>query len=290
MVAETTRILSDLHYGHPSSRVQRLEALRPLFAGADRVVFNGDSLETRSGPASERSAEYRERFLEFVLREAPRCTLLTGNHDADLSDHHYLDLVGGLMLVTHGEVFFDDLVPWSPDQPQIRDLYRQELAALPADVRDRPEERLAAGKRACARMKLGRDPHTRNLWQRGLRTAHFVGAPRRTWAMFRAWSEMPNRAAAFARRFRPHARFVVVGHTHRPGIWFPGNLIVINTGSFCPPFGGYLVDVSLTAVVARRVARDRDVFRPGRVVAAFALAPDEDNVEGAAMPSPVPAP
>ena len=127
---EVIRILSDLHYGDRSSRVRSLAALRPLFAGADRVVFNGDSLETRAGRSANRTEQHRQRFLDFVHHEVPRGVLLTGNHDADISDLHHLDLLGGIVFVTHGEILFEDLVPWSAEQPQIGELYRQELAAL----------------------------------------------------------------------------------------------------------------------------------------------------------------
>jgi hypothetical protein len=68
--------------------------------------------------------------------------------------------------------------------------------------------------------------------------------------------------------------------------------VVINTGSFCPPFGCYAVDVSPEQVVVRRVRYSRDSFELGRVVAAFALAPTSDGAEGSAttVPELVPTP
>lgn len=288
----TTRILSDLHYGNPASRVRSLAALRPLFAGADRIVFNGDSLEMRSNPAAPEVEEMRRQFLEFVRNEAPRFALLTGNHDAGISDTHHLDLLGGLVFVTHGEILFEDLVPWSTELPQIRELYRQQLAALSSTERDRLEARLAACKRACAQLRLPPDSHPRKSWGRTLHTARTFWPLTRTLAMMRAWRELPERAAAFARRHRPRARFAVVGHTHLPGVWYPRDVVVINTGSFCPPWGCYAVDVSPERVVVRRVRHHRDGFDLGRVVASFVLAPASDGSEGssATVPQLVPAP
>jgi predicted phosphodiesterase len=277
VAAEITRILSDLHYGDPASRVRSLAALGPLFAGADRIVFNGDTLETRASPISSQTDELRREFLEFARHEVPRCTLVTGNHDADVSDTHSLDLLGGLVFVTHGEVLFDELVPWSRELPQIRRLFREELAALAPAQRDDPAERLAACKRACAKLRLPHNPHPRGLWQRVLLTARIFWPPQCTLAMIRAWHELPGRAATFASQYRPGSRFVVVGHTHRPGVWMRPGMVVINTGSFRPPFGCYAVDVSPEWVVVRRVRHHQGSFALGRVVASFALAPTDEN-------------
>lgn len=277
MAAEITRILSDLHYGDPASRVRSLDALGPLFDGADRIVFNGDTLETRPSPISSQTDETRREFLEFARHKVPRCTLITGNHDADLSDTHSLDLLGGIVLVTHGDVLFDELVPWSRELPQIRQLFREQLALLTPAQREDPGERLAACKRACGKVRLPHDPHGRGLWQRVLLTARIFWPPQYPLAMIRAWRELPDRAAAFAREFRPGSRFVLVGHTHRPGVWLRPGSVVINTGSFRPPFGCYAVDVSPEWVVVRRVRHRQGNFALGRVVASFALAPTDEN-------------
>jgi predicted phosphodiesterase len=292
VVPEVTRILSDLHFGDPASRVRSLAALCPLFAGADRIVFNGDSLETRRSPISHKTDAFRQEFIEFTQTEVPRCIVVTGNHDPDVSTIHHIELLGGLVFVTHGEVLFDDLVPWSRELSQIRDLFRQELAALPSSQRDAPGERLAASKRACARLELADDPHPRHPWGRVLRTARIFWPPRRSWAMFTAWRQLPDRAAAFAREYRPGARFIAVGHTHRPGVWIRPDLVVINTGSFQPPFGCYAVDVSIEQIVVRQVRHSGGSFDLGRVVAAFALAPTRDGLPDspAIMPNMAPAP
>jgi predicted phosphodiesterase len=277
VAADITRILSDLHYGDPASRVRTLAALRPLFAGADRIVFNGDTLETRASPISSQTDEIRREFLEFARHEVPCCTLVTGNHDADLSGTHSLDLLGGLVLVTHGEVLFDELVPWSHELPQIRRLYQEELAVLTPTQRDDPTERLTACKRACSKLRLPHNPHPRDLWQRLIFTARIFWPPQCTLAMVRAWHELPGRAAAFASQYRPGSRFVVVGHTHWPGVWMRPGMVVINTGSFRPPFGCYAVDVSPEWVVVRRVRHHQGSFALGRVVASFALAPTDES-------------
>jgi predicted phosphodiesterase len=289
---EVIRILSDLHYGDRASRVRSLAALIPLFGGADRIVFNGDSLDTRIPPSSQRTPHLHRHFLEFIHQEVPGAILLTGNHDADISDVHHLDLLGGIVFVTHGEILFEDLVPWSREQPEIGELYRQQLAALPAAERNRLEARLDACKRACVQLRFVRDPQPRGPWRRTMQTAATFWPPRRTFAMIRAWRELPARVAAAVRCHRPRARFAIVGHTHLPGVWYQPDVVVINTGSFCPPFGGYAVDVSPEEVVVRRVRQQGRQFCLGRVVASFALAPTGDGlgdasaIAGGLVPAP----
>ena len=58
-------------------------------------------------------------------------TVLTGNHDPDVSPHHTLDLADGRVFVTHGDILFDSIVPWSRDAAEIGRLLSAGLAALP---------------------------------------------------------------------------------------------------------------------------------------------------------------
>ena len=270
-----TRILSDLHYGDPTSRVQSLASLRPLFEGADHIVFNGDSVETRPGPPADWRRKLRAQFLEFVQREVPRAIVVTGNHDADLSETHHIDLLAGIVFVTRGEIFFDDLVPWG-SQPRLRHLFARELAGLSASARLTLEGRLAAGKRACARLELLYDPLDHGLSAGLKRARHTVWPPWKPLSMMRAWWELPWRASDFAAHHRPNARFVVFCHTHLAGVWRRGGVVVINNGTFCRPFVSYSTDVSPGGIVVRRVVRRGEDFVMGRVVAAFALAPTGD--------------
>jgi predicted phosphodiesterase len=80
-------------------------------------------------------------------------------------------------------------------------------------------------------------------------------------------------AAAFVRLHRPQAKFFLVGHTHRPGAFrTPSGVVVINTGSFCRPFGGSVVDLSGDRVIVRSIAVRDGAFHLGGILAEFALA------------------
>jgi predicted phosphodiesterase len=267
------RIVSDLHYGDHASRVTRLPQLRPLLDGVDHLVLNGDTLDTRPGPHPAHTADCRAAVLDFFPRHARAVTLLSGNHDPDFTPRHQLDLAGGEIWVTHGDVFFDDLVPWGNDAPLLRTRLAAELAALPAAQRDDLAARFTAVRRVALSIPQ-RHQSERNVWKYAL---HFLGdtvwPPARLGRVVRAWREGPRLAAAFARRHRPRARFVVVGHTHRPGlVRTPDGLVVLNTGSFCAPLAGHVVDVAPGRIALRALARRGGEFRAGAIIAEFPLA------------------
>lgn len=268
MTRPFTRILSDVHYGEGACLVTDLRQLDPLLADV-AAVLNGDTIDTRPHPQAGLVERLRADVMAW-LRGRP-VTLLTGNHDPEIGTLHHLDLAGGAVLVTHGDVVFDEIVPWSIDAGMIRALVARERTAFPqptfADL-------LVAHRRAAwaipRRLKTGVPP----LRACGNFLTDTIWPPLRIPRILRSWLELPDRAAAFAARHRPAARCIVVGHTHRPGVWTqPDGRVVINTGSYCRPLGRLIVDVAADHVAARRVIRRGRDFHPGPVVAEIALAP-----------------
>lgn len=273
MPAEFTRIFSDVHYGDRSSRVRQLAQLAPLLEGVPALILNGDTLETRPGPTPQLVTEQRAEVLEFFPRHAPRVTFLTGNHDADLATHHALELADGAIFVTHGDILYENIVPWSLDVGLIQRRLAEAFSAAPPTQRQVLETQLEIFRRVA--MTIPQRHHSeRNFWKY---TYHFacdtLWPPHRFLHILRAWREMPDRAAALLRQHRPQAKFILVGHTHHPGIWRrPDGVVVINTGSFSRPFGGLVVDVAPGRLTVRRIVARRGEFHPGLVVAEFALA------------------
>lgn len=273
MRVAVTRIISDLHYGDRASRVRRLEQLQPLLEEVDHLVLNGDTLDTRPSARPDRARAWREEAREFFRRHVPRTTWLTGNHDADLSEEHQLDLAQGEVFVFHGDIVFDAIVPWSRDAPVVRARLAEALAGLGPGAGD-----TLAGRTAAFRQVALTLPQRHQAGQRGLRPllrylADTVWPPHRAAAVLRAWASMPGRCVQLARRHRPGARFVVAGHTHYPGVWQPrGGPVVINTGSFTLPVGAYAVDLADGAVRVRPVRHRGTLFHAGPARAEFALA------------------
>ena len=273
VAGELIRIFSDVHYGDRVSRVRSLAQLRPLLDGVTHLVLNGDTFDTRPSPTSELTAQQRTEVLAFFPGEVPRVTFLTGNHDPDFSPQHTLDLADGKFFVMHGDILHDDIVPWSQDAPLIRPQIAAALAALPAAERDQLAARFAVWRRVAAGIPQRHQSETRGLRYAVQFARDTVWPPSRVWRILRAWRGEPARAAAFVRAHRPAAKFIAVGHTHRPGFWrTAAGLTVINTGSFCRPLGGCTIDLVDDRVTVRRIELRGGEFHAGETLAEFSLA------------------
>ncbi|HEY0943990.1 MAG TPA: metallophosphoesterase [Opitutaceae bacterium] len=263
------RILSDLHLYDAATRVRDLTQLEPLLAGVRTLVINGDSCDTCHGTTPAQVAALQRFFRERV----PDVIFITGNHDPDISDTHELMLAGGRLWLAHGDVCFDDIAPWSRNQPELWRHVQQQLQANPsADYREIAIRHRIA--RAAARA-VGREfnPSEIAFSAKLARTWRTFFPPRQPLAMLRAWRELPARAAALAVAQRPSARLVVTGHIHYPGVWTtPTGPTVVNTGSFCRPLGGCAVDLLDDVVQVRRIVARDGQFHPGRAVAEIPLA------------------
>lgn len=268
------RILSDLHFGDRASSLTRLERLRPLLEGVDRLVLNGDSLDTRPGPRPEHTAACREEILGFTRSSAPETTFITGNHDPDFSKDHLVDLASGAVTVTHGDIVFDTMVPWGRDAAYIAREISAALGALPPEEQRNLEQRFAIWRRVAFSIPQRHQSEPSLLKY----AAHFaldtVCPPHRILRILHAWRVFSPRAAEFAHAHRPAAKFVVIGHSHRPGVWrHPRGTVVINTGSFCPPLGAFTVDLRGPHLHVRRIEPRRGEFRLGETVAEFEVRP-----------------
>jgi predicted phosphodiesterase len=266
------RIISDVHYGDRASGVRSLEQLRPLFAGPDALVINGDTLDTRPDKDGGSIEARRREVLDFFGTAGLPVTFLTGNHDPDLTGLHELALEDDKIFVTHGDILFDSIVPWSRDASMIRSRLIAALAAVPDTGASGLESRLSVF-RSVAGSVPQRHQAERNPLRYALRFASdTVWPPGRALRILRAWREAPGRAASLARKHRPKAGFVMIGHTHKPGFWrMADGLVVINTGSFCPPFGAMAADVEPGKIRLRKVDFKRGQFHPGRQVAEFQI-------------------
>ncbi|HWA84774.1 MAG TPA: metallophosphoesterase [Opitutus sp.] len=273
MTRPITRIFSDLHYGDRASKLTRLAALAPLIDGADRIILNGDTLDTRPSRDPAATAVLRAEVADFFGRLAAPVTFIPGNHDPDISSQHRLEFADGLVFVTHGDALFESLVPWGRDAAIARARIAAELAALPPDSRDHLDARLAAAHRAAAMI-----PQRHQSERHGLKhllgfVADTVWPPWRMLLVLRAWRETPARAASFVRRHGLPARFFVMGHTHRLGFSrASGGFVVVNTGSFAPPGRAGFVDLTADRLTLRRIFARRGEFHPGPPIAEFALA------------------
>ena len=272
MGSQLIRIVSDVHYADRGSRVRSLGQLRPLLEGATSFVFNGDTLDTRPNKHAQRTEEMRREVLDFFGSSGTPVTFLTGNHDPDLSRLHAMEFAGGRVLVTHGDVLFDSIVPWSQDAEEIRRKIIVALASIPEGKSGKLEDRLSAFRSVAATIPQIHQSEKDPLRYAIRLAGDTVWPPLRALKILRAWREAPGRAAALAHRHRPRARFIVIGHTHKPGVWRTASgIVVVNTGSFCRPFGAMATEISADGIRVRRVEFRRGAFHPGSKVAEFPL-------------------
>jgi UDP-2,3-diacylglucosamine pyrophosphatase LpxH len=260
-------ILSDLHLGHPASYLTDPARLAPLFEGAATVVFNGDTAEMLWLGNRDQAQEQLERLAEVCLAAGARPVFLNGNHDPVVSSASYLDLCGGVVLVTHGDILFPAVAPWSRDAAVVGPEHDRLVSEMDEQAWADLTERLIASKRATLRLEM-HEPRRRRGRFAGVALA--LGESWPPWRPLRivhCWVKTPALADALAGQYRPAARYVIVGHTHWAGVWQRGERVIINTGSFLPYSGRSAVRLTPERVEVRAiVAQGGDwVFGPVRL-------------------------
>lgn len=269
----SSRIISDLHIGHPASLIKDPEQLIPLFRDIPRVIFNGDTVEMRLKWQRESGQRHLERLAAVCQAAGADPCFINGNHDPAASGISHLDLADGQILITHGDMLFHDIAPWSREAPFLRAAHEKALSDLHPDALLDFEQRLGATKKAALALEM------HNLYLPRGRFARFAAVLRECWPPWRplfiikCWFDTPREAVKLARTFRPDARFVLLGHTHYSGCWRRDNLMIINTGSFMPVSGCYAVDLEERKLTVRRVERRGRTFHLGRLLASYELAP-----------------
>lgn len=98
-----TLVLSDIHAGSPGSRIQDPETLAPLFAGSDRIIYNGDCAEYCWIDTNRSPDAWVEALTEIATRDGRQVVWIRGNHDLPLDGCDYLTEEG--ILITHGHGF-----------------------------------------------------------------------------------------------------------------------------------------------------------------------------------------
>jgi predicted phosphodiesterase len=258
---EPIRILSDIHFGHPASCIERVEQLVPLYEGAKTIVFNGDTVELRYRRGRRIGMRNSLYIRESCQAAGVRPVFLNGNHDPMLSELCHVDLVDGAVLVTHGDLLFHDISPWSHDAEVLAAAHTRELAGFTEDALLDLEKRLKASKRAALCIELHKTGMRRDKLA-ALRTVlRECWPPWRPFQIFHSWTVTPGKAEALAKAFRPRARFILIGHTHFSGCWHRGPRVIINTGSFLPLSGRMAIDIAGRKLTARRIVSERGVFK-----------------------------
>ena len=220
-------ILSDTHLGRPSCAALSAEALRPLWRGASHLIVNGDLAEVHHPQHWAQAAQQTMHLLDLCEQDAVALTLLSGNHDPFISEVRHLHLADGQVFVTHGDALHPAVAPWSPAAGRMRKAHEEALAAIEPESRNHLESRLKASQHASHAEWTQMEEEASHSTVRGMLL--------RPWAIAQVlhyWTVFPKLVSSFIEEHAPQARFAILGHTHRPGIWTINNRVIINTGAF----------------------------------------------------------
>lgn len=228
---EPVRILSDLHLGHKVSRIDDVETLRPLIAGAGTVIFNGDTWQALPGPFFDKSKAMFDHLRAICAEERADAVFLTGNHDPDLPGKGWLELADGKIVITHGDALLHSGSPWKREilaaGTRVDEIWsRYPLAEH--DIDDRIEVARAVARELCT----VEYPSGRHFIQRVIDA---LIPPRRAVVMLEAWLHEGASGSRFCENYFPNAEFLILGHFHHHGCWMRRGRVVIDTGSFMNP-------------------------------------------------------
>ncbi|MGC3991041.1 MAG: hypothetical protein QM796_15445 [Chthoniobacteraceae bacterium] len=207
------RILSDLHLGHPATIVEDQEQLVPLLEGRETVVFNGDTVEMRYRSQREAAEKTLAELRQLCARLDVVPIFINGNHDPIVSPTNHLDLVRERVLITHGDILFYSISPWSHEAKYVAAAHSEALSTMDADALTTLEHRLHASKQAALALQLREPPVNHGPLAKLLTVAHQSWPPWRPLHIIRCWMLTPKRAVRLVHRY------LAEGEIHRAGAY-----------------------------------------------------------------------
>ena len=261
-----TRVFSDLHLGHPASTIGSVEELAPLFEGCNRVILNGDTVETCSETLAESSLARAGELFSRFRNSSTEFVVMPGNHDPDREGPTLLELEIGEVVVTHGDICFRYGSPWSPWVPKIRAKLDAAEAAAGGFAQARTVEARATLAKAYARAFHPRSRRFTGFLGKLETISHAAWPATTPLAILDIWKNGPERVAAWMEEFTPGPKVLIMGHTHRAGIWLRRDRWVINTGAFHPFARPHFVEWEAGHLRFVEITRRHGLFHPGKTI------------------------
>ncbi len=273
-MSDKIRIVSDLHVGHKASVIDSLEALAPLAEGVDWLIFNGDTLELKYGDLDAEHYDAnieKQRFEEETAKWGCKVSVITGNHDPEITDLHSLSILDGRVFITHGDGLFPNIAPWSSNIDNLQKHAAKIDPQATGTTEKELHDYLQLHKQVTILAHKDDKKYNPTLWGKMKIFLHQAWPPTTPFRILKSWSEVPARAISLTKRFGLSPKFIVVGHTHNPATWKRGDQTVINLGSYFPWPGARCIDIEGDTLRIRKIRKKQNDIKIGRTIASFDL-------------------
>lgn len=277
---EPVTVLSDVHLGRRSNWARRIDRMRGLWAGSKTVVFNGDTLNADLSRNEQTRNQVISRIQETCQADGLQVVLIGGNSDHEITQPRHIFLAGGAVAVLHGDAIFDDCSPWRLDARKLGAVRAGALAAMSAQRRESLAGQLDSTLQAL-QATFAKDTSPRkyapSVFKLALRRLNWLMHWRSVLAVPVSWCRLPTLAGAFLSQYAPQAHVLIIGHSHRAGVWRFGHRTVINTGSFNRPAHPLVVRIVAGRLALSTVKTRGHCQQPGRLVTSLELSECTDD-------------
>jgi predicted phosphodiesterase len=237
-----------------------------LLRNTGSTIFNGDTAEMRMDVDRQVGRKMAAELARVCHQVGTKSIFINGNHDPVISNINHLELAKGVILVTHGDILFLGIAPWSKDARHYLNAHKHVLKNLGPESLTDLEHQLRANKQASLMLQASEKSTTEGTEPSFGLFLRQLWPPHRPFVILKAWLDLPDRGADLAAVYRPLAQFIIVGHTHYPGIWRRKGRTIINTGSFVAHLPAHAVLLDSGRLELRKVDRTKTGFNLGRIL------------------------
>lgn len=247
-----TLIISDTHLGkHGAATAQ---ALRSLWQGFDALVINGDTAEVQVPWLRGAAVGELDQLEELTRQDGVRLILISGNHDAYLTDRRCLQRANGHILIMHGDALHPAVAPWTRSAKTLQERTEREIAkAKHDDLASRLEVAQHVGH-----SEFLQEYVLSSLGESAAR--RILARPSEVPKVLHYWRNEPTYATRFLERYAPQARVLIVGHSHHRGVWQRAGRTIINTGAFMFPGRPQCVIHQGNTLSVHRITKRKNAF------------------------------
>lgn len=238
---DKVRFISDLHLGHPKTKITDVRQLQFLFEDCTHLVVCGDLCEDRPSPYQEIGREMREAFISMSQNTGVKLILLAGNHDPN-EEASILHIKEQKLYALHGHALFKNIAPWGWEYLKNKKLCHELICSYPdADTNIYSRLELARKMSLIVPPIFHQKKKTKNKLLGFL--LHSAWPPERPIQIIRAWLTMLGKMHQFSQTFFNDSEIVIFGHFHRRAYSYKKNRLCLNLGACFHHAQSYAADL-----------------------------------------------